>query len=299
VPGVETLPSDVTHPFEVATAVWPDGPSRWRTPLDADWFGSAAPHGGHLAAQLLRAMQGEVQDAELAARSLTVHFLSAGQPGELEVETRVERAGRSLTALSARATQEGRLVAVALGQLGRARRGPDLLDVEPPDLAEPDASPAPSERARALRPPVMQHYEMRFGFGAPRSGEPPRSGGWLRPLHPRAGDDLLTTALTDTWMPSMYVALEDPVPTTTVELTINFLAPSAGLPPELWYLAAFQTVAASDGYYREEGEIWAHNGALLARCSQLGVFLGGREPRSHYHRGHGQAEPAERPDSVS
>lgn len=294
-PSAETLPSDVTHPFEAATAVWPDGPGRWRTRLDPEWFGSAAPHGGHLAAQLLRAMQNEAEDPELAARSLTVHFLSAGRPGELEIETRVERAGRSLTALSARATQQGRLVAAALGQLGRARQGPDLLDVAPPELPTPDDAPAPSERARALRPPVMQHYEMRFGFGAPRSGEPPRSGGWLRPARRRSGDDLLTTALTDTWMPSMYVALVDPVPTTTVELTINFLAPSQGLPADLWYLAAFQTVAASDGYYREEGEIWAENGPLLARCSQLGVFLTGREPRSHYRRG----APAEPGDSVS
>ncbi len=273
---------EVIHPFEAATAVTPDGPSRWRTPLDAAWFGSAAPHGGHLAAQVLRAMQAEVDDPELAARSLSVSFLSAGEPGELDIETRLERTGRNLSALTARATQDGRLVALATGQLGRPRRGPDLLEAVRPDVPPPDALRGPSDRARALRPPVMQHYEMRYGFGAPRSGEPPRSGGWFRPRPPRRGDDLLTTALTDTWMPSMYVTLIDPVPTTTVELTINFLAASQGIPAGAWYLANFETVWAGEGYYREEGEIWAQDGPLLARCSQLGVFLGDRRPRSHY-----------------
>ncbi len=275
---------EVSHPFELATAVTPSGPARWRAPLDAAWFGSAAPHGGHLTAQLLRAMQAEVGDRALAARSLSVSFLSAGVPGELEIETRVERAGRSLTALTARATQDGRLVALATGQLGRARSGPDLLDAVPPDIPPPDALPAPSQRARGLRPPVMAHYEMRYGFGPPRTGEPPRSGGWLRPARPREGDDLLTAALTDTWMPSMYVTLVDPIPTTTVELTINFLASSQGIPAQAWYLANFETVWAGEGYYREEGEIWGQDGRLLARCSQLGVFLGGRSPRSHYRR---------------
>ena len=43
----------VAHPFLRATGVVQAGPARWRAVLDPDWFGSAAPHGGHLAASLL------------------------------------------------------------------------------------------------------------------------------------------------------------------------------------------------------------------------------------------------------
>ena len=275
----EALPAPTAHPFERATAVSADGPGRWQAVLDPDWFGSLAPHGGHLAAQLLRAMLSEAADPALAARSLTVHFLAAGRPGPFTVHVSVERAGRNLTALSARATQDGATLAVALGALGRPRRGPELIGVTRRAIPAPGALGGPSERTQLGLPPVMAHYEVRYAYGAPRSGGEPDTGGWVRPRVPLAPDDVLSTALSDTWMPSVYVALAEPEATTTVELTVNFLASPAGLAPDGFYQVGFWTPCAGEGYFREEGEIWGADGRLIARVSQLAVFLGGRVPR--------------------
>jgi acyl-CoA thioesterase len=277
--AIEPLPAPAAHPFARATAVLAAGPGRWRAQLDPDWFGSVAPHGGHLAAQLLRAMLAEVDSPELTARSLTVHFLTAGAPGPFTTEVRIERAGRSLSAVSARASQDGETLAVALAALGRPRRGPAITAATRRVIPAPDELRGPSESAGTRLPPVMSHYEMRYAFGAPRTGEEPASGGWVRPRIPLAPGDVLTTALSDTWMPSVYVALAQPEMTTTVELTVNFLAAPAGLAPDGWYQVGFWTPAAGEGYFREEGEIWGADGRLLARCSQLAVFLGGRVPR--------------------
>src|SRR5207248_11379188 len=52
------------HPFDEATAVSAAGPHHWVGPLDSGWFGGAAPHGGHLAAQLLRAIECEAAEHE-------------------------------------------------------------------------------------------------------------------------------------------------------------------------------------------------------------------------------------------
>ena len=71
----------------------------------------------------------------------------------------------------------------------------------------------------------------------------------------------------------MLVPVREHVPTTTVELTVNFLAPPAGLPDDGWYLTRFAVPAAVDGYFREEGEVWGSDGRLLARSSQLATFL--------------------------
>ena len=294
--AIEPLPGPAAHPFERATAVVAAGPSRWRAQLDPDWFGSVAPHGGHLAAQLLRAMVAEVDNPELMARSLTVHFLTAGAPGPFATEVRIERAGRSLSAVSARAVQDGETLAVAMAALGRPRRGPAINAATRRVIPAPGELRGPSQSARARLPPVMGHYEMRYAFGAPRSGEEPASGGWVRPRIPLAPSDVLTTALCDTWMPSVYVALTAPEMTTTVELTVNFLASPEGLAVDGWYQVGFWTPAAGEGYFREEGEIWGADGRLLARCSQLAVFLGGRVPRRFaepraggaYREGHGQ-----------
>ena len=277
--AIEPLPAPAAHPFEQATAVSADGPGRWQAVLDPDWFGSLAPHGGHLAAQLLRAMQSEVADPELTARSLTVHFHAAGRPGPFTVQVSVERAGRNLTALSARATQDGVTLALALGVLGRPRQGPELIGAKRRAIPAPEALRGPSEHTQGQLPPVIAHYELRYAYGAPRSGGDPGTGGWVRPRVPLAPDDVLSTALSDTWMPSVYVAMAEPEATTTVELTVNFLASPTGLAPDGFYQVGFRTPAAGEGYFREEGEIWGADGRLIARVSQLAVFLGGRVPR--------------------
>jgi acyl-CoA thioesterase len=261
------------HPFDRATSVAHAAGDHWVTPLDAGWFGGAAPHGGHLAAQILRAIKCSAGDGALRPRSLTVHFVSRAEPGQLEINAVTERGGRTLSTFSARATQDGSLVALAVAALGRDREGPLLRDARMPEVPPPDELRGPSERARAMSPPVWTHYETRFAIGTPFSGGPARAGGWIRPREPRPPDDLLVTALTDMWMPPVFMSLDAPsyyVP--TVELTVNYVAATEGLPGEGWYLTVFTAPAASDGYFREEGEVWSQDGRLLARSSQLGVF---------------------------
>ncbi|HSR26405.1 MAG TPA: thioesterase family protein, partial [Candidatus Eisenbacteria bacterium] len=211
------------HPFDIATSVRPVAPHRWRGPADPEWFGGGAPHGGHLAAQLLRAAQLEAADPALRPRSLTVHFASRADPGELEVETRLERQGRTLSTLSARATQSGRVVALAMAALASHRPGPRYRDPDMPDLAPPEELPGPPPRSRTSGTRVGDHYERRFAIGRPLSGDPARAGGWIRPREPREPDHLLTTALADMWMPAVLTRLRERIGTSTVELTVNYL----------------------------------------------------------------------------
>ena len=266
------------HPFDRETAVSPLGDHRYRAQTSRPWWGNPGPHGGHLAASMLRAISLEAADPELAPRTFTIHFTSRAEEGDLEVEARVERRGGALATVSCRITQNERVIALGLAALGRSRKGPELAHHRPPQVPQPDEVGGPNRRTERTTPSAMSNYEYRFAIGKPFSGAPARAGGWIRPSEPRVMDALLVTALSDLWMPAVFMSLDDFLPVPTVELTINFLAqlPPAGAAPDDWYLTVFDTPAAREGYFREDGQIWSREGVLLASCSQLGVFLAGR-----------------------
>src|SRR3954447_20671787 len=83
--------------------------------VNRDWWIVFGPNGGFPAAMLVKAMGAAVDDHSRAARSLTIHYTAAPAEGPVRITTTVERAGRSLTTISARMEQDGRLIALALG----------------------------------------------------------------------------------------------------------------------------------------------------------------------------------------
>ena len=266
--------------FDDETAVVSEGDHRYRAQTSRPWWGNPGPHGGHLAASMLRAICLEAADAELAPRTFTIHFTSRAEEGDLLVEARIERQGGSLATISCRITQQGRLIALGLAALARGRVGPELSDLRPPAVPPPEELGGLWGRGRGTgsAPSAMDNYDYRFAIGRPFSGGPARAGGWIRPKQPRAMDALLLTALSDLWMPAVFMSLDQFVPVATVELTINLLTelPVPGAMPDDWYVTVFDTPAARSGYFREEGQIWTKEGTLLASCSQLGVFLPNR-----------------------
>ena len=97
-----------------STATPPCGPS----PAEGDrasfaaevahgWRAGRGPHGGYLAAMILRALTLALDDPGRSPRSLTIHFLKAPEEGPVLIETRSSAEGRSLSTLSARMTREG------------------------------------------------------------------------------------------------------------------------------------------------------------------------------------------------
>ena len=134
---------------------------------------------------LMRGFELAVDDAERQARSVTMHFLRVPEAGPVTVRATVERQGRSLSTVSGRLEQDGKLVGLALGAYSKPWEGP-LLD-EPADARGGAARRTPRARpgqrlpgcASGLRSPgrlVMQH---RFGEPAFSGAEAGEIGGWL------------------------------------------------------------------------------------------------------------------------
>ena len=76
------LPRQGLHPFVPTGKDWLKNPPR-------------GPNGGYLAAVILRALTATVDDEHRTPRSLTVHYLNPAGDGDVEIETRQERVGRS------------------------------------------------------------------------------------------------------------------------------------------------------------------------------------------------------------
>src|SRR5207248_4926267 len=209
------------HVFDRDTAVRRTGDGRFEAEIEGHrWWVVRGPNGGFVAAIILRAIAEELGDPERPPRSLTVHYPSAPQPGTLEIAVTRERIGRTAGFLSARATQEGRLIALALAAFSGSFPGDDfqvawMEEVPQPEDIEPSALPG--------APPFTENFEYRF-VGGPPFGRLPTAftSGWLRLREPRPLDAPLAAAYTDAWPPAVFWRLSTFAVVPTIDLTIHF-----------------------------------------------------------------------------
>jgi acyl-CoA thioesterase len=267
-----------TFDFDRETAVRSLGDGRFEAHLDRAWWVHRGPNGGYLAAIVLRALMETVGDRERAPRSLTVHYAAPPAEGPLEIATTVERAGRSLTTCSARLTQGGKLIGLALGAFSRPRPGPEFSDLAPP--------PAPAvEDSPVIEPPtddpMMPDIAFRWDNRMVRGGFPPEPTGeaviarWIRLPEHRFVDALVAAAITDAVIPAVFGRIEEQIIVPTVDLTIHFRSslPLRDAKPDDYVLAEFRTNVVAEGFLEEDGVIWSCDGVLLAQSRQLAAIL--------------------------
>lgn len=261
--------------FDAETALTALGDGCYEATLDESWWIERGPNGGLLAVLLLRACQETVRDPGRDPRSLTIHFLEAPAGGPCQIATTVERAGRSVTALSARLTQAGRTCALALAAFAAPRESLTFVEGTAPEVPSPEALATFPPEGISF-PPFTRRYEYRWAIGdAPFSGSTSsRVGGWMRLAERRVADALLIAAFSDAWMPCIYPRLPAPIGAPTLDLTIHFRArlPLEGATPDDFYLCTFSSQLAQSGVFDENGEIWSRDGRLLAQARQLAML---------------------------
>lgn len=274
--------------LEADTAVREVGPGRYVGAIHPDWWGGAGPHGGFVAALLMRALQAAVGDPARAARSLSIHFVARPEDGPLTVETTIEREGRSLTSMSARLVQAGedgseRLVALALAAFSLPREAPALEEAPAPPQAPP---PQQVPEVPWLGPPMPRMFaqsEIRSLSGPPFAAAPEaRSEAWMRLRVPTTLDAPAVAFLLDALWPAVYSRLDRPAGAPTVDITMHFRRslPLPGSTPGAWALGRFTTRLLAEGFFEEDGELWSEHGLLLAQSRQLALLRPPGSPRA-------------------
>lgn len=262
--------------FEDETAVEEQGAGSFSARVHPGWWVVRGPHGGYLAAIILRALTAVVGDPARPPRSFTTHFAAAPTEGPLSIDATIERRGRSMTTVSARTTQEGKLVALSLAAYSAARDGLAFDDAPMPDAGSPgDGMPIPREGEGI--PPFLGNFDMRWLFGrAPFSGaDEAVVGGWLRLRDAGVADAPAVACLLDSWAPAVFPRATAPVVCPTVDLTIHFrrTLPLDAARPDDFFVGRFTSSLAHDGFFEEDGALWSSDGLLIAQSRQLALAL--------------------------
>lgn len=272
-----------TTKFDRDTAVWREAESTSGTVFGAeiapDWRAGRGPHGGYLAAMLLRALIDKVADDARAPRSLTIHYARAPEHGPVQINTTIERQGRSLSTLSARMQQDGELIAIVLAAFSTPWGGPEISDVRMPDVEPADSSREGIKLIERGGPEFAHHIVLqpRMEGSVFAEGEQPMQiRGWIGLAEPRPIDALSLAFFSDALIPAPYMRMSEPAAVPTVDLTVHFrerLRPAADADPRELCLAQTTTELIHDGFFIEDGLIWAADGTLLAHSRQLAIVI--------------------------
>lgn len=235
--------------------------------LDGRQMGFGGIHGGHLAASALRVMAGQLR-ARRPPRSLTAALLASVAAGTLEIEAHLERDGGTISATSARLSQNGLTVGTAMALFGDAEPGPERLDRRMPDVPPPEdcqplgQTPVPGSEGLSIEP-------------RPAAPPLPLSGSdqarlvvWLRTSSVEPIDAATAVVLADGAVPALYGCLDAYVPIPTIELAVQF-ADLGAATDSPWLLGSFDHLHAADGYTVEDIELWAPTGQLVLTGRQL------------------------------
>jgi len=260
--------------FSRDTTVTAVGDGRYEANIDCGWWVERGPNGGYVGALVERALEHAVGDAERRLRSFTVHYLAPPAEGPVEVLTTVERAGRSLTSVSARLMQGSRALAIAVGAFSSSRPSVEFCDLVMPDVPPPEALEAGRPGGGPPPIPMTERYEMRWAIGGlPFSGtDEAVAGGWIRFAEPEVVDAAAMVALSDAWLPPLFTRVSRFLAVPTVDLTVHVRGPAPDGYDD-WCLVVFRSSMAADGFVEEDGQIWTRDGTLLAQSRQLAVML--------------------------
>lgn len=273
--------------FEADTSVVRLAAGHYGAVLDESWWIVAGPNGGYVASVVLRAMVAEIGDPARKVRSMTIQYLRPPASGDVVVEVTVERAGRTMSNVTARMVQGDRLVALAMAAFGVDREDTIVFDETDGLDGILDGSPVPppeevpvSEVDPDRDVPLRGHYDLRwvvgdlpFSVGDQRSADSlrARSGGWLRPVEAVPIDEVVLAAMSDAWMPPIFSRLSEQLAVPTVDLTIHFRDLPAD--PLGFCFVIFDSPIASHGYTVEHGRILSPEGRLLVESRQLAVLV--------------------------
>ena len=261
--------------FDHDTAVTRTGDLRFEAEIaDRRWWVARGPHGGFVAAIVLRALTEALGDPGRPPRSFSIHYPSAPDVGKLAIDVTVERVGRTTAYLSARATQGEETAALALAAFSSAFPGDDFQTATMP-AAPPPEEIEPTELPGA--PAFTENFEFRFAIGGPpfKRADHTRTGGWLGLREPQPLDGPLAACFTDAWPPAIFWRLDNFALVPTIDLTVHFreALPLTGPDAADPVLAVFDSKRSRDGLWEENGELWSRDGRLLVQSRQLAAHM--------------------------
>ena len=258
-------------PFATATAVLPVTADVWSGSIHPGWDIVGNANGGYLLALATRALVAAAERPDPV--TVTAHYLSPGQAGDVRINTVILKRGKRFTTGTATMFSGTRPILAILGSLGDLSQaeGPELVEGGPPDLPPPDECIAlvPGD---TFPPPFMGKVELRLhpedaAFSTGHQSGHPQMRGWFRLPDGEPVDSVALLCAVDAFPPTAFNARLPVAWTPTVELTAHVRAnPAPG-----WLRCRFSTRFVTAGFLEEDGEVWDSTGRLVGQSRQLAL----------------------------
>ena len=226
------------------------------------WRQGRGAYGGLTIAACVRAIEQCVADPRRSVRTVTAEIPAPTLAGDVAVEVDVLRSGSGVTFARAALRQNSEVTTHAVAVLAARRE-----QVEPMTWCHVARPAAPSWRSLTPHPTLSwpefgQHFEHWIVAGAPFSGGPPETIGWVRARTPGSVlDAAYVAAMIDVWYPAVLAGMTAMRPMATTAYTLDIIELPADDGPLLY---RGRVDVARDGYFLERRELWSEDGRLLA-----------------------------------
>lgn len=265
------------HPLDAAIALTPTADGGFLAHTSQDYANMIGPFGGATCAVMLQAAM-QHPDSIGVPVAFTLNFTAPVADGPFSISARAARTNRSTQHWVIEATQDSGVVALATAVF--AERRPTWSNTE---ARAPQDMPAPTSLTRMdaqNRPAWVQRYDMRFTEGSfPHAfdgQEQPHSQSrlWLRDHPPRPLDYPALLAISDSFFPRVFIRRRRLSPIGTVSITTYFHADEAALAAQSdhYLMGTARAHKFHQGFFDQSGELWSHDGQLLATTHQTVYF---------------------------
>ena len=263
----------MTPPFRAALHLEPLGDGRFGARLGTGWTIGPKAHGGLLLALLARAalarLDGDTPGVTPDPLAVGADFLSAPDPGPVELHTELLRAGRTASVVAVRLWQDGRSMLTATVTAGRLPAAPPVFTQLPELAAEPAADALDPAEVDPISG-VARCCDLRWEpatvpFTRAEPG-PPVVRGWARPRGEPV-DVLFALVAGDILPPTVFNLGGERGWAPTVQLTALLRAhPAPG-----WLRLESRTTTVAGGWFDEDAVVLDSTGRLICQARQLAL----------------------------
>lgn len=245
------------------------------TRFSENWSQGRSAFGGLSAAFAVTAMRKKLAQPQ-TIRSLMVSFIAPVAPGEVNVQTEVQRQGKNVTQCSASVISDGQIALQAMAVFGNSREAFKPADKANKELPNRDSGITFSDNAKRL-PHFLQYFDgCWIDGGIPFSGNyKPFLNMWVRHKQDVSRFPIeKLVAIADIPPPVLLSHFEKPpVPASSLTWSLEFVEAPEDIEGE-WFYLEFEVEAAADGYTQQSGKIYDELGRLVALTRQCMVYFG-------------------------
>lgn len=264
--------------FTTAMALREIGPGTFEGELDKHWTIGPKVHGGAMLALCANAARAACDAAGLAPVAVSASFLSAPDPGVLQLVTSIRKRGRRISVVDVELMQGDRTAVHAVVNLGEPEHFPPGGNVAPLLSANPVTElmpPEPPDEAEPIGPGHPLAGLVHLGEGCevrpllatmrPSNGHPPMIQMWARPRGV-APDALFALMCGDLSAPVTFT-----VDRTGWAPTVQLTAFLRALPADGWLRIIATCMEIGHDWFDEDHIVVDSLGRLVVQARQLAL----------------------------